>query len=134
MKRLFTLLTFLFHCSIGYPQTFSVEETRLWDYRTERFQTEMLVYNWITKNQDKQFPMHCGLLSNNDTLRFANGNIFRTCEIKNRELNGLYTIYYPNGALFLTRKYSSSIPVDTAYTYNTNRELFLELSTSTKTT
>ena len=98
----------------------SLELKETWTLRIEQSTNEEFIFNELTNNQDKSFSTSIGLLSSNDTLRYNNGKIFRTCNISNNRLNGNYLIYYPNGQLYTKQLFSEGYQKDTSVFYSSS--------------
>lgn len=103
-----------------YCQSQNNESLELWNLRMEQDAVESHQFRKLTNYSDSTFPTSTGLLDKNDTLKYAGGQIFRTCEVSNKRLHGKYIIFYPMGTKFCERKYKQGYQSDTTIYYDQN--------------
>jgi len=93
------------------------DPTSLWIFRMEQYAKESNLYEKLNGNRDG-FTKSAGLLTQNDTLKYSSGQIFRMCEVSESMLNGHYNIYYPSGQPYLISTYKKNVLTDSAIMYN----------------
>lgn len=92
------------------------DPTSLWIFRMEQNASEDALFEKLQGNRTNA-PTSVGLFSKNDTLKYASGTIFRTCEVANSMLNGSYKIYYPSGKLYSQSIYKNNTLADSSMIY-----------------
>ncbi|MDI9342165.1 MAG: hypothetical protein QM534_16445 [Sediminibacterium sp.] len=119
MKAPLLLLMIAFTLS-DYGQ--SSDPTLLWIFRMEQNARESVLFENF-QGSSKGYPNSTGLFKSNDTIRYASGLVFRTCEVSNQQLNGNYKMYFPNGKLYMKCFYKKNQLVDSTSIYNETGKL-----------
>lgn len=98
------------------------DPTSLWIFRMEQNAQESALYKKFQGN-DSGFPNSTGLFQKNDTIRYQTGQIFRTCEVSNHQLQGNYKVYFSNGQIYMSSFYKNNLPTDSTSIYDDSGKL-----------
>lgn len=117
MKKIKFLYLLLLTGAVPVLMTSQVDQTSLWIFRMEQYAKEQALFEQLQGNRDGA-ATSAGLFSKNDTLKYASGVIFRTCEVSHSMLNGVYKMFYPSGKIYFHSIYKNNTLTDSSLIYS----------------
>jgi antitoxin component YwqK of YwqJK toxin-antitoxin module len=118
MKNIYIIILFALSTKTVFGQN---QDVALWKFRMSQsayeFQTCLILGGKMNDSAGYK------LLTENDTVKYKSGQIYRTCEVNNGKLNGYYKMYYPNGQLYVLSTYKNNLLSDSSMVYNSHGQM-----------